>query len=87
MNRAERRRIARSAKKFDQRNSFTREEVEKANASAYEYGKQLALKAAKKVLKLGDTRLNRIEEELKRQEYETFVKPFEDMEGVSSNEK
>jgi hypothetical protein len=87
ISRQQRRQMERSAKKFDRRNMFTKSEVEKANAAAYEYGKQIALQAAAKVLGLGEKRLARIEEEANRLEYQTFVKPFDDLKGASADGK
>jgi hypothetical protein len=82
LTRQQRRQMERSGKKFESRNSFSKKELEEANAVAYEYGKQLTIKAAAKVLGLGEKRLQRITEELARQEYETFVKPFDDLRGA-----
>jgi hypothetical protein len=83
LSRQQKRQRDRLAKKYDSRTSFTKDEVEKANASAYEYGKKIALQAAASVLGLGEKRLQRVNEEVSRLEYKTFVKPFEEGETTA----
>lgn len=75
--RQQRRQLKRSANKYDKRVHFTKDEVTAANEASYEYGKQLALKAATEVIGLGPKRLERIAEAIAKLEFETFVKPFE----------
>lgn len=82
LSRQQRRQRARSGKKFDRKVTFTKDELQSANSAAYEYGKQLALKAAAEVIGLGPKRLERIGEVLERLETETFVKPFEGEDGL-----
>ena len=77
MNRNERRRRERAAKRYDQRQTFTKTELEEANEIAYALGVDKALEAAAKVLGLGPTRIERVRNQLARIEYETFIKPFE----------
>jgi hypothetical protein len=77
LTRQQRRQLERSGRKFEVKKTFSKVEVEQANAAAYEYGKQLVLKAATQVLGLGPKRIERIETVLTKLEYETFIKPFE----------
>lgn len=77
LNRQQRRNMQRKGLKYENKESFTKEELQKGNTAAYEYGKQLALLAATEVIGLGPKRLDRINEVLERLEYQTFVKPFE----------
>lgn len=88
LSRQVRRQMERSGAKFDKKTTFTKSEVEKANASAYLYGKQLALKAAAEVIGLGPKRLDRIEEKIADLEFATFIKPFDDLlsQGASQDE-
>ena len=75
--RQQKRAESRRAKKYDNRQTFTKEELEEMNAASYEYGKRFALEAARKTLGLGEKRLARVNEELARIKYQHFVKPFE----------
>ena len=68
MNRAERRRIQRSAQGFDSRQTFSKKELETMNAHAFKIGTAMALYAAKNALGLGDTRLDRVRLELRKLE-------------------
>lgn len=86
ISRQQRRQMERSGKKYEGKVSFSRDEVERANSAAYEYGKQLALKAASAVIGLGPKRLERIEAVLARLEFDTFIKPFEPEKGASTDE-
>lgn len=81
LTRQQRRQMERSGKKYERKTTFSKQEVEKANSAAYEYGKQLTLKAAKEVLGLGHARLERVEKRLAELEFETFIKPFETIEN------
>jgi hypothetical protein len=78
LSRAERRRAERSRKKFDQLQTFSKKQVEDMNAQAYKYGVAMALLAAKNVLQLGETRLDRVRMKIKEYEFEYFeqFKPF-----------
>lgn len=78
LSRAERRRQERNKKKFDQIKTFTKAEVESMNEQAYKYGVAFALVAAKEVLQLGETRLDRIRKRITEFEFEYFtqLKPF-----------
>jgi len=78
MNRAQRRQMERSKKKYEQRQTFTKEEVEGMNEQAYKYGVAFALQAAKEVLNLGEVRLDRVRFKLKEFEFEYFqqLRPF-----------
>ncbi|WP_214812316.1 hypothetical protein [Exiguobacterium sp. s181] len=87
LSRQQRRRMKQQNQKHEARTTFTRQELREANAASYELGKQIALKAAAKALKLGDVRLARVTEELARQEYENLVKPIEIIDGVNLKEK
>lgn len=79
MNRAQRRQQERSKQKFDNRQTFTKAEVEAMNEEAYKYGVAFTLMAAKHVLQLGDVRINRIRTKIAEYEFEYFhnLKPFD----------
>ncbi|WP_433958567.1 hypothetical protein [Cytobacillus horneckiae] len=79
MNRAERRRIDRNKKKFEQIKTFTKDELEFVSENAYKYGMAITLMAAKEVLNLGEVRLDRVRMKMKEYEIEYFqgLKPFE----------
>lgn len=77
LTRQQKRSMQRSGKKFEERQTFTKDELHNANMASYEYGKQLVLLAAKEVIGLGPKRLDRIAEVIDRLEFEAFVKPFE----------
>lgn len=62
MNRAEKRKRARSDKKYDKRTQFTKAEMEAANNAAYELGMKFALEAAKAVPGVGNKRYGQIKQ-------------------------
>ncbi|AYP68421.1 hypothetical protein HWB91_gp51 [Bacillus phage vB_BboS-125] len=64
MNRQERRKRERSSQKYEQRQTFTKKEVEEMNALSYQHGVAFALYGAKKALELGEVRLDRIRKEV-----------------------
>jgi hypothetical protein len=72
LSRQQRREKERSAKKFNQRQTFTKAEVEAMNQHSYEHGTAFALWAAAKVLGLGETRLDRIRMEIADLELQYF---------------
>ncbi|WP_332648841.1 hypothetical protein [Lysinibacillus sp. 54212] len=78
MNRAERRRRERGARKYDQVQTFTKSEAEAMSEQSYRYGVAFALLAAKEVLQLGDVRLDRVRKKIIEYEFEHFqqLKPF-----------
>lgn len=82
LSRQQRRRMQQQNKKQGARTTFSRQELSETNAAAYELGKQIALRAAAVSMKLGDVRLQRIVEEIARQEYQNLVKPIEMIDGV-----
>lgn len=84
LTRQERRKMERNAKKYDQRTSFTRDELERANEAAYAYGKQIALEAIKRTAGIGPKRLAAIEGTIAELEHSTFIRPFK---GDESNGK
>lgn len=77
LSRQQKRAMQRKGKKYEEKVSFTKEELQNANMAAYEYGKQLAILAATEVIGLGPKRLDRITEVIEKLEFQTFVKPFE----------
>lgn len=64
LSRQQRRERERNAKRYDSRQTFTKKEVEDMNAHAFKLGTGMALYAAKKVLGLGDVRLDRVRKEI-----------------------
>jgi len=60
MNRQQRRALARERRRYWDRQAFSRSELVEMNTRAYLYGLGMALMAARDVLGLGPTRLNRI---------------------------
>jgi len=54
-----------SAKKYDQRQTFSKNELEEMNARAFQIGTAIALYAAQQTLKLGPVRMDRVRRELK----------------------
>ncbi|XJZ25975.1 hypothetical protein ACF5W4_11235 [Bacillota bacterium Lsc_1132] len=72
LTRQQRRDRERSAKKFTQRQTFTKDEVEQMNQASYEHGTAFALYAAMKILGLGEVRLDRIRMEIKALELHYF---------------
>lgn len=80
MNRAERRQKQRNVKAFENRQTFSKAEFEKANEAAYDIGVQHALEAMKTVLKIGPKRRSRVVEEITRLQHRDFVQFFEGLE-------
>jgi hypothetical protein len=74
-NRAERRRQEKLAKKFEARQTFSRNEYMKAVEEAYQLGIQIALQAAKDVVGLGPRRLERILQQVEKVETAAFGQP------------
>jgi len=60
MNRQQRRALERERRRYWDRQAFSRSELVEMNTRAYLYGLGMALMAARDVLRLGPTRLNRI---------------------------
>lgn len=60
MNRAEQRARARSARKYDKRQAFTKQELEEMNSHAFKLGTAMALYAAQEAFKLGPVRMDRM---------------------------
>lgn len=87
LSRQQRRRMKQQNQKHEARKTFTRQELSEANAASYELGKQIAMKAVAKTLKLGDVRLGRIADEIARQEYQNIIKPIEIIDGVNLKDK
>lgn len=73
MNRQQRRQKKRSLEKYEKRQAFTKREIEAANEASYQYGVAFALLAAKEVLGLGETRLERLRQRIAEYEARHFV--------------
>lgn len=79
MNRAERRQKERSAKAFERRQTFSKQEFEKANEAAYNMGVQHTLEAMKIALQIGPKRRAKVMVELLRLQHRDFVEFFEEI--------
>lgn len=77
LTRQQKRQMQRRSKKFEARQTFTRQELTESNAAAYEFGKQIALMSAAKELKLGPTRLARVVDTLEKMEHQKLVEPLD----------
>lgn len=64
MDRAEKKRRQRAVSRFNERRTFTPDEVKQMNIAAYEMGAQHIAEAVADVYGLGDKRLERIKEKL-----------------------
>lgn len=65
MNRADKRREERNRKKYEKRQTFSKEEVRVMNLAAYLLGVQWALQATRDVTGYGETRMKRIASRVK----------------------
>lgn len=74
LSRQQRRERQRAAKRYDQKTSFAKQEMEAASEVSYQYGKAFALYAAQQVLGLGDVRLDRVRLEIEALELQFFQK-------------
>jgi hypothetical protein len=60
MNRAQRRQRERSAQNYDNRKTFTKQELEDMNTHAFKIGTAMALYAAQQTMGLGEVRMDRM---------------------------
>lgn len=72
MNRQQRRVLERERRRYWDRQAFSRSELVEMNTRAYLYGLGMAILAARDVLGLGPTRLNRIAERIREMHAEVF---------------
>ena len=72
LSRQERRQRERTSKKYEQRQTFTKKEVEEMNALSYQHGVAFGLYGAKVALGIGEVRLDRIRKEVLKLEATYF---------------
>jgi len=72
IDRAERRRMEKSAKQFDERKFFTKDELERMNKAAYDLALEHIIRALKSAFRFGPKRIQRLTEELWKIQQEDF---------------
>lgn len=81
MNRAERRRKQRSSEKYDQKQVFTKQEVETMNEKSYELGIEHAKRAMVEEFGIGPKRMEKFMERLRWLQYQDFTLYFQEVNG------